>query len=388
MDITMVFIILLLSVTAGYIIFIVVLTYGLIKMHSAKRMFIYPTSPKKVSVSVIIPVRNESLNIRNCLEDMLVQDYPREMTEFVVTDDFSEDHTLSFVQFFIQQHPDFPLTVISPKIVSIPETGKKKALSRAINHASGELILTTDADTRRGSAWISAMVAAYNNGRYQMVLGPVAYDHENNLLCKIQSLEFLGLIGTTASSAYFHIPLMGNGANLAYQRTAFLETGGFEGNSHLASGDDVFIMTSIRKKFGKKSIGFVLDPKAIVYTEAESSLSGFISQRLRWVSKSKGYRGKGIIIVSLLTWATHFLLLSGIMIGLFHPLVLTFSLGLWMLKVLAEYPLVWIMAHFFKKTKLLEYYFLAQVYQLIYVVLIGVAGNLFSFKWKGRKLKN
>ena len=33
-----------------------------------------------------------------------------------------------------------------------------------------------------------------------------------------------------------------NGANLAYKKSIFRELNGFEGNSHISSGDDIFLM--------------------------------------------------------------------------------------------------------------------------------------------------
>lgn len=376
------------SVTVSYIVLMGVITYGLLRIFRINRTPFYVYSPFALpKVSVIIPSRNESQNILNCLDDLLVQDYSLDLLEIIVSDDFSEDKTVSLVQAFIRQHPGLPVSVIACKGFPPDESGKKNALTRAISMASGDVILTTDADTHHGPSWISAMAKAFQDGQVHMVLGPVAFYHEQNFLQKIQSLEFMGLMGTTAGAVHLRIPLMCNGANLAYRRTAFFSVGGFEGNMQFASGDDVFMMSRIHQMFGSKSIGFTLDSRAVVYTEAEFSLPAFIRQRLRWVSKSKGYKGKVLIFVSLLTWLTHFFLLSGILIGFFHPFILIVSMGLWIMKILAEYPVVWLMARFFNKKAWLEYYFPAQLFQLVYVVLIGIAGNIFSYTWKGRKVK-
>ena len=382
------FLIVVLSFSIGYIVLMAVLSIGLIKMRKTSLSSIRKAGvQKKTKVSVIIPVRNEAMKVRKCLEHLLAQDYPAECLEVLVSDDFSEDHTIAHVKLFIQQHPEFPLSVITCENLNVQESGKKKALTRAILQASGELIVTTDADSYGGSSWISTMVSAYQNGRFRMLLGPVSFERENKLLDKIQALEQMGLMGTSAASVFLQIPLMCNGANLAYQRNAFFETGGFNRNFQYASGDDIFMMSRIKERFGAQSIGFVMDSEAIVYTGAESSLSGFVNQRMRWVSKSRGYRQKEIIFVAALTWLTNFFLLSGIVIGLFYPYILMLSFVLWVLKISADYPLVALMAKFFRKRELLEYYFPAQAFQLVYVVFIGMAGNLLSYSWKGRKIK-
>jgi len=79
-------------------------TYGLYQTLNKKSSNIKNYSTK---VSIIIPVRNEASTIIQCLNDMLCQDYPDQLFEVIVSDDFSEDHTPEFVQKFIKQHPEF-----------------------------------------------------------------------------------------------------------------------------------------------------------------------------------------------------------------------------------------------------------------------------------------
>src|SRR6476469_6201765 len=48
-------------------------------------------------VSVIIAARNEEHNIVACLHSIIDQDYPTELFEVIVVDDFSEDQTADVV---------------------------------------------------------------------------------------------------------------------------------------------------------------------------------------------------------------------------------------------------------------------------------------------------
>jgi poly-beta-1,6-N-acetyl-D-glucosamine synthase len=212
----------------------------------------------------------------------------------------------------------------------------------------------------------------------------VFFCKEQNLLQKIQSLEFLGIMGTTAGGAALGYPVMCNGANLAYRRHAFFQTGGFSENVRYASGDDQFMMNAIRNRFGKTSLVFNPDPLSSVSTEPEKNLKGFLNQRIRWVSKSRGYRDPIIIFVGLVAYLTPFLLLAGFSLGHAFPSLLRLSLLLWLTKILLEYPMVWIMIRFFGKQKLTGYYFIAQVFQLAYVPLAGLLGLFVPYRWKGR----
>lgn len=49
-------------------------------------------------VSIVIPTRNESENIKACLESIFKQNYPKDLFEVVMVDDYSTDPTLRFAR--------------------------------------------------------------------------------------------------------------------------------------------------------------------------------------------------------------------------------------------------------------------------------------------------
>ena len=59
-----------------------------------------------LSVSVIIPARNEAKGIRACLESILAQDYPKALLEVIVINDHSTDDTAAIVQNMALQYPN------------------------------------------------------------------------------------------------------------------------------------------------------------------------------------------------------------------------------------------------------------------------------------------
>ncbi len=377
-----------------YVIIILAFTYGIIKPSnpSAHYPFI-PLTHQHINplahqhillVSIIIPVRNERTHILRLLEEIRTQDFPKNQMEVIVADDFSDDYTMDFAARFVGQHADFPLLLMSSGDVAPGEYGKKRAIERAVKQAKGEILLFTDADTFHEPSWVSSMVAAFAHASQQMVLGPVAFCDAKNLLQKIQTLEFLGLMGTTAGSAWLGYPVMSNGANLAYRRNAFFETGGFSKSLRYGSGDDQFMLGAVRKLYGKGAISFNRDRSAIVTTEPEASLSGFFRQRVRWVSKSPGYRDRAVLITGLVTYVLQVLLLAGYFLGFLFPVLFILSILVWIVKILLEYPMVRIMSRFFGKQELLGYYFIAQLFQLVYVPLVGIMGLILPYRWKGR----
>jgi cellulose synthase/poly-beta-1,6-N-acetylglucosamine synthase-like glycosyltransferase len=336
------------------------------------------------SVSLIIPARNEEAAIISCLEDIAVQDYPANLLEVIIVDDNSTDHTGRVVTDFIRLHQGIPLILIK-----IPDdqlqTGKKKAIEYAVSHSNGDLIITSDADTRFGPSRISAIAGYYEMSRPKMILAPVSFYHEDSFFSSIQSLEFLGLMGVTGGSSGIGWPVMCNGANLGYERKAFTAVGGYMDNFSYSSGDDAFLMGKIRKQFGAGSVKYLRSSDAIVLTKAQDSFNDFVQQRIRWVSKNKGMKDVRILSVAIITWLFNFSFLAGVIYGFFNPDFFYPLLIVLLGKMGIEFPLLFLTARWFGKTKLLVYYPVGQLLNIFYVVFIGFLGNFVPYTWKGRK---
>src|SRR4051812_46462078 len=51
-----------------------------------------------VDISVVIPVRNDARRLRDCLESLSVNDYPRERVEVIVVDNGSTDNSAAIAR--------------------------------------------------------------------------------------------------------------------------------------------------------------------------------------------------------------------------------------------------------------------------------------------------
>ncbi len=107
-----------------------------------------------VMISVVIACRNESHNLKNILPDIAGQDYPPEMFEVVVVDDNSTDNTFENASGFTN--------IKNLKALKNKGEGKKMAITTGVNAASGELIITTDADCRMGKNWLITIASFYS----------------------------------------------------------------------------------------------------------------------------------------------------------------------------------------------------------------------------------
>jgi len=86
-------------------------------------------------VSVVVPVKNGAATIGQCLEALLGQDYPKTLTEILVIDSGSTDHTRLVVS-------RYPVTLLAEADVLTSYAARNCGIA----HASGDVIAFTDAD--------------------------------------------------------------------------------------------------------------------------------------------------------------------------------------------------------------------------------------------------
>jgi len=337
--------------------------------------------PATTKVSVIIAARNEEKNIGRLLTSLKEQDFPSSLLEIIVVDDHSTDRTVEIVK-------QFPgVTLISLRDDDI-NSYKKKAIETGVAAATGELIITTDADCTAESNWIKMIVSLYQQSGAVFIAAPVAfapYQQGSRLLYSFQVLDFLVLQGITGASIYRRKLSMCNGANLAYSKQAFVSVDGFKGIDHIASGDDMLLMHKINKAFPGK-IQYLKSPQAIVYTNAETTWSSFFNQRIRWASKADKYEDKNIFYILLLVYLFNLSFLLLLIAGFWNYYYWFLLIGLWITKTLVEFSFVSSVAAFFKSQSLMKYFFFLQPIHISYTIIAGWLGKFGKYEWKGRKV--
>lgn len=327
-------------------------------------------------ISVIIPARNESTSITACLEALSRQNFPHNLFEVILVDDHSGDDTVARAAAFQQQ---LPLTIIS--LNNADGQGKKAALTKGIAAARFELLVTTDADTFAGADWLKTIASCYERTQARMIIAPVLYE-ASGFFGSLQALEIAGLALVTGASAAAGKPMLANGANLAYTRTVFRETGGFSGDGY-ASGDDVLLLQRVLEKY-PGGVHFLKSPAAVVYTRPLRSLNAFFNQRKRWASKFRAFRMPLLKYTAFTVFLVNLLILlfgagicfSATLIGPFVALVA--------LKIVIDFLLLSLAASFFRRTDLLLVFFAALPLYSFYVVVTAAGALGGHFTWKGR----
>jgi len=328
-------------------------------------------------VSIILPARNEEQNILQLLDCLYKQTFPLSNFEIIVVDDHSTDRTSEVVRNL--NIPNLKLIHLSEK-----ERGKKQAITSGINHSSGHLIITTDADCEMGQNWLSSIVSFYEENKPKMIVSPVILKEASGFFSGIQSQEMIALTATACGSLYYNMPILCSGANLAYEREAFIAANGFEGLEATATGDDVFLMLKIRDKF-PRAINYLKSSEATVFTKPAKQLSGVISQRKRWASKTFLYKQIHVIMVAVsVFFINSLILLSGLLSVINYKFAVIFFVSLFV-KFIIDFMFLYVVLSFFNRKFNPALFVISSLIYPVYVTFVGLVSPFFPYTWKGRK---
>jgi cellulose synthase/poly-beta-1,6-N-acetylglucosamine synthase-like glycosyltransferase len=332
--------------------------------------------------TVVIPARNEAANIKACIDSILSQDYPTAHFEVIVIDDFSEDDTAFIVKAFSAQYPQVRLLSLADYYKPGElNSFKKKAIEKAVSQANGNWIVTTDADCLVPPLWLSLYNQYIIIEHPVFVAAPVMFTQEKGVLNQFQLLDFMALQGITAAAVGAGKHSMCNGANLAFEKSAFIAVGGYQGVDHIASGDDMFLMHKMKATL-TGGVGYLFHPDAVVLTKPLHKWKDFIMQRIRWSSKARYYDDTSIFWVLLLVYVFNFSFLLMLLVGDFSSLIIALAF-----KTFFELFFLDPVARFFNLRSHLRYFALYQPLHILYTLFAGLFGQIKTYTWKGRKVK-
>jgi cellulose synthase/poly-beta-1,6-N-acetylglucosamine synthase-like glycosyltransferase len=331
---------------------------------------------KARKISIIIPVRNEAENIIKCLNTLKNQNFNKSDFELIIVNDHSIDNTENVINAFTNT-TDLDVSLCS---LSDDRTSKKEALKYGIEKSKYDIIATTDADCSVPENWLKNISLNFNTSS-EMLLGPVMFNHKGGFLSSFQMLDLLAIQGMEFGAINFRKPILNNAANLSYLKKTYYDVGGLD-DFNTPSGDDIFLLEKFRSR--KKEINGLLSQDFVVETDSESTIKGFLNQRLRWSSKTKYYSDKTLIYFSSIVFIQNVLL---IFVYLGIALVEKYTIILIILlfcKWLIDFILLFLVASFFKRKRALFYFIPAQIVYPIYIIMIWLASMTLSFEWKGR----
>ncbi|HXN18206.1 MAG TPA: glycosyltransferase [Candidatus Binatus sp.] len=221
----------------------------------------------KPEVTVMIPAYNEETVIVDTVRSALASVYPR--LEILVIDDGSSDRTAELVRANFGRDPRV-------RLLLQPNRGKPAALNHALAEATGEIVVSIDADTIVDPEAVPRLVRHFANPKVGAVAGNVKVMNRNKWLTRWQALEYITSqnLEKRAFDLLNCIPVV-PGAAGAWRTDLLRANGGFSGDT---VAEDTDLTLTIRRNGWK----ILYDEEAIGRTEVPDTVEALIRQRFRW----------------------------------------------------------------------------------------------------------
>lgn len=195
-------------------------------------------------ISVVMPVYNEDKYIVNCIDSLLLQDYPLESMEWIFVDGCSGDRTKELILSYKERYPNLI------KLLHNPNKTVPYAMNIGIKAAKGEYIIRLDAHADYDKDYISKCVYYLDTTDADNVGGVAETKSRGfvgNCIAKMLSSKFgvgNSLFRTNGVSGYVDTVPFG-----AFRKEVFEKWGGYD--ERLTRNQDNEMNYRIRKNGGK-----------------------------------------------------------------------------------------------------------------------------------------
>lgn len=198
----------------------------------------------ELTVSIIMPVYNESKYIDKCLKSLFKQDYPNDDMEWIFVDGESTDDTVEKIECYARQAPNLI------KILNNPQKIVPYAMNKGIKESKGKYIIRLDAHADYSNNYISKCVRYLDSIEADNVGGLAETKADGFVGCciaKMLSSQFgvgNSRFRTNGESGYVDTVPFG-----AFRREVFFKYGGYD--ERLVRNQDNEMNYRIRKNGGK-----------------------------------------------------------------------------------------------------------------------------------------
>lgn len=225
-----------------------------------------------MTVSIIVAVKKDNPNLRECIENCLKLDYS---------------------DFEILVLPDKELNLDYPKTKVIPTGEVTPPIKRdmAVDKASGEILAFLDDDAYPHKDWLAQALRHFAEPAIAAVGGPAVTPDSDSLRQKASGRAYSSWL-VSGPYVYRYLPRKQifvddfPSCNFLLRKSAMLEIGGF--NTKFWPGEDTFLCLKIIHQLKKK---IIYDPAVLVYHHRRSLFTGHLKQIANY-ALHRGYFAK------------------------------------------------------------------------------------------------
>jgi len=227
------------------------------------------------SISIIIPVYNDPIGIKNTIKSLLNQDYPTGNYEIIAVDNNSTDETAKIIKRYKR------VKFLSENIIQSSYATRNKGLKVA----KGEIIAFIDAECVATKDWLKEGIKQFRNPDVMAVAGRIKFTFKSDVP---NIYEYLDSARKLNQKEYVKCGF-GATANMFVRKKVFKRLGIF--NSNLISGGDY----EFGQRITKKGCKLIYAKDAVVFHPARSSLKALIKKTIRIAKGQKDLEIMGIL---------------------------------------------------------------------------------------------
>ena len=224
-------------------------------------------------VSIIIPVFNEEVIIKESVKSLLEMDYHN--FEIIIVNDGSTDKTASKCEELVGIHKGLSSS-INVTLLNKPNGGKSSALNTGIQYSKADFVLCMDGDTQLHPNTLKVSMRHFTDEKLGAVAGNVKILNRKKIITDLQALEYIeGLNMLRSSQSYLGIINIIPGPIGIFRKSAIINSGWYSNDTFAEDAD----LTLKLRVAGWK---VVYEMNAVSYTEAPETIHQLLKQRYRW----------------------------------------------------------------------------------------------------------
>lgn len=182
-------------------------------------------------VTIGICARNAEGTIRQAIDSVLAQDFPKESIEIIFVDDGSKDRTLSIIRDYASKID------LKCRVFNGTRRGLGEARNLVIDNAKGDYIVWVDADMILPNDHVGKQVEFMELNSNVGIAASRFYGlPENDLIINLQNLEWMAINHINRTKAKLNTPCAVCGGSI-YRTKAIRQIGGFD-TSMTGAGED------------------------------------------------------------------------------------------------------------------------------------------------------